>query len=171
MTARFDRQKDHETLFRALTTHPGVELDLIGDGPDLEQAREVAERFQISERVHFLGHRDDVAEILSRAQIFVLSSRWEGFPRSTLEAMRGGLPVVVSNVGGASEAVTDGVTGFVVPPGDREALAERLRDLVRDPELRAAMGAAGRARYDAEFSFERMLTRTLALQTEVSRAR
>ena len=78
---------------------------------------------------------------------------------------------MVSNVGGASEAVTDGVTGFVVPPGDREALAERLRDLVRDPELRAAMGAAGRARYDAEFSFERMLTRTLALQTEVSRAR
>jgi glycosyltransferase involved in cell wall biosynthesis len=167
MIARFDRQKDHETLFRALTTLPEVEIDLVGDGPGIDAARQLAHHLGLGPRVHFLGQRLDVEEILARSHIFVLSSRWEGFPRSTLEAMRAGLPVVVSDIGGASEAITHGVTGFLVAAGDREQLAERLRDLVRSPQLRKSMGDAGRARYEAEFTFDTMLDRTLALQQEI----
>ena len=165
--ARFQEPKDHETLFRALTTLPEVEVDLVGDGPDMDEAKALAERLRLGPRVHFLGERLDVPEILARSHIFVLCSRWEGFPRSTLEAMRAGLPVVVSNVGGAPEAITDGVTGFLVNPQDREHLAERLRDLVRSPDLRRKMGRAGRDRYEAEFTFETMLDRTLALQEQI----
>ncbi len=167
MTARFQEPKDHETLFRALTTLPEVEVDLVGDGPDMEEAMALANRLQLGPRVHFLGQRLDVPEILARSHIFVLCSRWEGFPRSTLEAMRAGLPVVVSNVGGAPEAISEGVTGFLVNPQDREHLAERLRDLVRSPDLRRKMGQAGRDRYEAEFSFGTMLDRTLALQQHI----
>lgn len=168
MTARFDRQKDHETLFRAMATVPNVEVDLIGGGPDLESRRALADHLGLRNRVHFLGQRSDVVEILARAHIFVLSSNWEGFPRSTLEAMRAGLPVVVSDVGGSAEAVTEGVTGFVVPPGDPEVLAERLRKLTQDPALRRSMGAAGRARFEAEFEFRIMFDRTRALQQKVA---
>lgn len=164
MTARFDRQKDHDTLLRAVATVSGVEVDLIGAGPSTDTVRALAEQLGIASRVHFLGQRNDVADILSRAHIFVLSSHWEGFPLSTLEAMRAGLPVVVSNVGGAAEAITEGITGFAVRPGDREVLAARIRDLVRDPARRRAMGEAGRARYEAEFDFRIMLRRTLTLQ-------
>lgn len=168
MIARFDRQKDHETLFRALTTLPDVEVDLVGDGPGQDESRRLADELQLGPRIHFLGQRLDVAEILARAHIFVLSSRWEGFPRSTLEAMRAGLPVVVSHVGGVSEAITDGKTGFLVAPRDRDQLAERIRELARDPALRRTMGQAGRARYEREFSFATMLERTLALQQEIA---
>ena len=168
MVARFDRQKDHETLFRAMATLPDVELDLVGDGPGLEADRDLATRLGLSARVRFLGHRADVVPILARAQMFVLSSRWEGFPRSILEAMRAGLPVVASNVGGVEEAVIDGLTGFVVTPGDREEMAERLRDLVRSPKRRAEMGEAGRHRYERMFRFETMFAQTIALQKEVA---
>ena len=163
MTARFDQQKDHETLFRALTTLPDVELDLIGDGPGRSATEALAAQLEIANRVHFLGQHLDVAQILAQAHVFVLSSRWEGFPRSTLEAMRAGLPVVVSRVGGAPEAVDDGRTGFVVEPGDREQLAERLRDLVHRPDLRREMGAVSRARYEADFTFATMFARTFAV--------
>jgi glycosyltransferase involved in cell wall biosynthesis len=165
--ARFAEPKDHETLFRALTTLPDLEADLVGDGPGLDDARRLAEQLELGPRIHFLGQRTDVEQILARSNIFVLSSRWEGFPRSTLEAMRAGLPVVVSDVGGAGEAITDGVTGFLVAAGDREQLAERIRDLVRSPQLRREMGEAGRARYEREFTFDTMLDRTLALQAEI----
>jgi glycosyltransferase involved in cell wall biosynthesis len=163
MTARFDRQKDHETLFRALTTLPDVQLDLIGNGPGQAATEALANQLGIAPRVRFLGQRLDVAELLADAHVFVLSSRWEGFPRSTLEAMRAGLPVVVSRVGGAAEAVDDGQSGFVVEPGDREQLAERLRDLVHDSDLRRRMGAASRARYEIDFTFDRMAAKTLAV--------
>jgi glycosyltransferase involved in cell wall biosynthesis len=75
--------------------------------------------------------------------------------------------VIVSNVGGAPEAITDGVTGFLVASGDHEQLADRLRKLVRSPDLRRAMGEAGRRRYESEFAFDTMLERTLLLQREI----
>jgi glycosyltransferase involved in cell wall biosynthesis len=165
--ARFAEPKDHETLFRALTTLPDVEVDLVGDGPGMDAAKQLADHLGLGPRIHFLGQRLDVEQILARSHIFVLSSRWEGFPRSTLEAMRAGLPVVVSDVGGAPEAITDGVTGFLVAAGDREQMAERLRDLVRSPQRRKEMGDAGRARFEAEFTFDTMLDRTLALQQQI----
>ena len=166
MVARFDRQKDHATLLAALARVPGLALDLIGDGPGRgETERRVAE-LGLGDRVAFLGHRSDIAERLARAHLFVLSSRWEGFPNSTLEAMRAGLPVIVSRCGGAPEAVTEGVTGYVVAPGDVAALADRLTHLAVDPAARAALGAAGRRRFVDEFTFDTMYRATVAVYAE-----
>lgn len=163
MVARFAAPKDHATLIRAMALVPDLRLDFVGDGPDEEAARALARELGLTNRITFLGRRNDVAELLARAHIFVLSSLSEGFPCSTLEAMRAGLPVIVSDAGGAGEAVVEGETGFVVPRADVQALAGRLAALAADADLRARMGAEGRRLYEAEFSFERMYRKTLAV--------
>ncbi len=169
MTARFDRQKDHATLLRAAAPVAGLHLDLVGDGPDLPAARDLANDLGLSERVRFLGHRDDVAAVLAHAHAFALVSHWEGFPRSTLEAMRAGLPAVVTDVGGSAEAIEDGLTGFVVPRENAARLEDRLRRVATDAALREQMGTAARLRYEAHFTFERMLDRTIEVYRAAAR--
>jgi glycosyltransferase involved in cell wall biosynthesis len=169
MVARFDEPKDHAVLLDALSQCRDLPwtVQFVGDGPwqgDVE--RRVAE-LGLVDRVAFLGARRDVAEILARCQAFVLTTRWEGFPRSILEAMRAGLPVVASGVGGVHEAVADGVNGFVVPPASAAPLAERLRLVLGDPDLRVRLGAAGRNRFAERFTFETMLAATLAVYAEL----
>jgi glycosyltransferase involved in cell wall biosynthesis len=157
-------QKDQALFLRALS-----ELDtparalIIGDGPTRPALEAAAERLGISDRVEFLGQRLDVAELLAGAHIFALPTKWEGFPLSILEAMRAGLPVVASNVGGVAEAVVDGETGFLVPNGDSAAFREDLRRLVESPALRRRMGEIGRAHYEAKFTLDAMLRKTLAV--------
>ncbi len=115
----------------------------------------------LNDRVEFLGNRSDVAEILGGAHVFALATNWEGLPISILEAMRAGLPVVASDVGGVREEVVEGQTGFLVPRGDVGATHDRLGLLLADPTLRERMGAAGRRRYEDLFSLDRMLKKTL----------
>jgi glycosyltransferase involved in cell wall biosynthesis len=165
MIARFEPQKDHPTLFQALAglRQEPWQLDLIGDGPLLPQAQAMARELGLTERIRFWGQRMDVAERLAEAQVAVLSTNWEGFPRSILEAMRAGLPVVASAVGGIAESVRDGENGFVVPRGDVEGLGRRLRQLLADPALRTRMGHNGRQRYERHFTLEHTVEKTLAI--------
>lgn len=169
MVARFEPQKDHITLLRAVAglRHLGWVLEFVGSGAQVEAAREAVARLGLTDRVCFLGARRDVAERLAMAQIFVLVSRWEGLPRSILEAMRAGLPVVASDVGGVREAVVDRVTGFLVPRGDHETLRLVLYKLIREPSLRKKMGEAGRRRYEEMFTFEKMVAKTLRVYESV----
>lgn len=169
MVARFEPQKDHVTLLRALAglTDLPWELELIGDGPLLEDVRAEAGRLGIRERIRFLGARKDVAERLAMAQVFVLASNWEGLPRSILEAMRAGLPVVASDVGGVCEAVLDNHSGFLVPRKDVEALRARLRQLIDNPSLRVKMGHAGRSRFKHHFTFRIMFSKTIQVYKSV----
>lgn len=169
MVARFEPQKDHATLLRALEglRELAWELELIGDGPLLESVRIEAGRLGLLDRVRFLGARKDVAERLAEAQLFVLISNWEGFPRSILEAMRAGLPVVASDVGGVREAVVEGETGYLVPRGDEKALRARLRQLITNASLRVKMGQAGRKRFEERFTFEHMFKKTLKVYEDV----
>ena len=169
MVARFQEQKDHGSLFTALETLEDLpwSLELIGDGPDLVRWQTWVKARGWSERVRFSGQVLDVPRRLGSADVFVLASLWEGFPRSILEAMRAGLPVVVSDVGGVRESVVDGRTGFVVPPKDPGALARRLAELMADGELRKSLGAEGRHRYEEEFTFDAMLSKTLKVWESV----
>jgi glycosyltransferase involved in cell wall biosynthesis len=169
MVARFGPQKDHPTLFRALAglKHQSWELDLIGDGPLMAQTESLAAALGIGARVHFLGERMDVDRILARAQVGVLVSNWEGFPLSVLEAMRAGLPVVASSVGGTEEGIRDGETGFLVPRGGVELLQERLGRLLTDPELRVRLGTHGRAHYERHFTLSQFVAKTLAVYEDV----
>jgi glycosyltransferase involved in cell wall biosynthesis len=162
--ARFAAPKDHETLLgaMALLGERPWELDLVGEGPGEAPARALARTLGIGDRVRFLGYQPDPAAVLARAQIFVLSTRSESFPRSVLEAMRAGLPVVASRVGGVPEAVADGANGFTVPPGDPALLAGALSRLLGDGKLRQQLGLEARRCYEARFRFERMAEETLA---------
>lgn len=169
MVARFEPQKDHTTLFHALAGLRGLDwhLDLIGDGPLLPQARELSARLGLGDRVQFWGQRRDVAMRLAQAQLALLISNWEGFPRSILEAMRAGLPVIASSVGGVAESVRDGETGFTVRRGDVDALRERLQRLMADPAARIQMGQRARQAYEREFTLEHTVERTLSVYHKV----
>lgn len=164
MVARFEEQKDQLTLLRALAGLRELEwtLELIGDGPLRSTAEELAAELGINDRVEFAGARTDVPARLGSAQIFALISKWEGFPLSTLEAMRAGLPVVVSDVGGSAEAVLPGKTGYAVPRGDIQQVADSLRNLIQDAATRKEMGDEARRHYEANFSFQIMFKRILA---------
>ncbi|GAA5336527.1 MULTISPECIES: glycosyltransferase family 4 protein [Thermus] len=169
MVGRFAPQKDHALLLRALAELRDLpwRLDLVGQGPLLPEVQALAERLGLEQRVRFLGKRLDVDRILADAQVFVLASNWEGLPLSVLEAMRAGLPVVASDVGGVREAVLEGRTGFLVPRGDVTLLRERLALLLQDPSLRVALGREGRKRYEAHFTLERMLRQVWAAYEEL----
>jgi glycosyltransferase involved in cell wall biosynthesis len=121
----------------------------------------------LTSRVIFTDGSADVAERLAQAQLFVLSSRSEGFPLSVLEAMRAGLPVVGSDIGGVREAVAHGETGYLVSPGDVPEMAAVLSDLLSNGPLRASLGRAGRRRYEIHFTFDQMLGQTLSLYHSV----
>jgi glycosyltransferase involved in cell wall biosynthesis len=169
MVARFAAQKDQALLIRALSkVQAHFELVFVGSGPTIQAAKALAESLAPDKDVFFLGDRDDVAEVLSEAQIFALSTKWEGFPLSILEAMRAGLPVVASDVGGVREAVQEGVTGFVVPSGDEDQLRMRLEDLIVNSQLRARMGSNGRRKYEIHFSSSVMLSQTERVYHEVT---
>jgi glycosyltransferase involved in cell wall biosynthesis len=117
--------------------------------------------------VRFLGRRDDVADLLAACDVFVLPSRREGLGVAALEAMALARPVVASRVGGLAEAVEDGRTGLLVGPGDTAALAAALARLLREPELRARLGAAGPARVAEDHSVSRLVESYEALYLEM----
>jgi len=161
MVARFDRQKDHATLIEAFRDL-NAELVLIGDGPSLNKTRDRVEKLGLSDRVSFLGFRQDIAEILAEVQIYALISHWEGLPCTIIEAMRAGLPVVASDVGGVKEIVIEGQTGYVVPRGDVATLKNRLNYLLGNEQARISMGIMGRQKYEAQLTFQHMYEQTLS---------
>ena len=145
MVARFMPQKDHHLLLEALA---GIDPDtyrllLVGDGPGRPQA-EAHARVLGLHNVTFLGTRDDVLDLLARSHVFVLPTKWEGFPISILEAMRAGLPVIASDVGGVREAVGEGRDGVFGAAGGRGDLAGKARAVAKKSRAESASGR-GRA--------------------------
>jgi len=165
MVARFVPPKDHGTLIRALGGLKELpwRLTLVGDGKGQAAAEKLVNVSAITDRVDFVGLRDDIEELLSTASIFVLSSLREGFPISILEAMRAGLPVVASRVGGIPEAVVEGETGFLFEPGDELSLRSRLAELIANPALCLQMGQAGQKRFQDKFTLDQMVEQTASI--------
>jgi glycosyltransferase involved in cell wall biosynthesis len=170
LVARCCDQKDHSLLLRAVSeVSTPARVVLVGDGPTRPALEAEAQRLGIGKRVEFLGERKDVAQVLAKAHIFALPTKWEGFPLSILEAMRAGLPVIASDVGGVAEAVVDGVTGFLVPTGDAGGFRDRLAVLLSNSDIRRRMGDAGRRSYESKFTLEAMMRGTLAVYGSVLR--
>lgn len=137
---------------------PEAVFYIVGDGPEEGRLRALLDRIDPTPRVEMLGYQPDVRAVLNRLDIVVLTSYAnEGVPQSLLQAMAMEKPVVGTTVGGIPEVIRDGVNGYLIPPRDAEACAEKIVALIQDPTLRAAMGRAGRAWAEKEFSFGRML--------------
>ena len=146
--ARLTEQKGHRFLLDALASTPGLaplHLLVVGDGGLREDLRARVDHLGLSARVHFLGARRDLGDLLASIDVFVMPSLWEGLPLSMVLAMGAGLPVVATRVAGIPEVVQDGVTGALVPPADVPALGLALARLIADPALRHTMGAAASA--------------------------
>jgi glycosyltransferase involved in cell wall biosynthesis len=111
----------------------------------------------------FVGVREDIADILAAADLFVLPSLSEGFPFVLLEALAMGLPVVASQVNGVPELIGDHKTGLLVPPRDPQALATAIREVLSDSTAASKMGAAGRAVVEERFTVDRMVANTMAI--------
>jgi glycosyltransferase involved in cell wall biosynthesis len=132
--------------------------------PYAEALRLRAAELRLEGQVEFLGERDDVPQLLRAADGFVLSSAWEGMPNAVMEAMAAALPVVATDVGDVPELVEDRTSGFVVQPGDSEALADRMLSLMAmPPDQRRAMGERGLERIRARFENERVVDEWEAL--------
>lgn len=145
---RFAPQKNHHLLIEAFAMavkeYPAMRLWLVGDGPLRPMVEKLVEEKRLEKKIVFFGIRDDVPELLAKADVFVLSSDWEGVPLTILEAMAAGRPVVATAVGGLPELIEDGVTGFLVPPRDPDALAQAILRLAKDRTLRLRMGKEAR---------------------------
>lgn len=168
MVARFCKQKKHEELLEVFSRLPSAtELVLVGDGPDRSEIELVSKRMNISDRVRFEGLQSDVNSFLKASDCFILLSRYEGLPISVLEAMRAGLPVVASDVGGNSEAVTNGVTGWLVG-SDVDEIARKVRQLIDQPDVRRAFGLAGMRKFQSSFSESAMLDKVATVYQRVT---
>lgn len=159
--------KDVPTLLRALRNVPDAHLAVIGDG-GLRRALEAeADALGLADRVHFTGWWGDMPEAISDLDVVALTSLNEGTPVALIEALACGIPVVATRVGGIPAVVKAGETGYLVPPGDADALAEVLSDLLSDPSARRRLGETGRGHVLKSYAAHRLVRDIRALYTEL----
>ncbi|HEX7377175.1 MAG TPA: glycosyltransferase [Pirellulales bacterium] len=144
-----------------------VHLLIFGDGPQRARLERFRRQVRIEDKVHFLGHRGDVARWMPHFDLLWLASEYEGLPNVVLEAMAAGLPVVATDISGNRDLIVPEETGYLVPVGDRAALARHANQLLDDHELSRRLGEAGRQRVLAEYTVERMVERHERLYCEV----
>lgn len=153
-------EKSHDVLLEAFSRTAArrrLRLRIVGDGPCRSALERQARELGLGRRVEFLGHREDVADLLALSDLFILPSRSEAFPNSVLEAMATGLPVIGSAVGGLLDLVEDGRNGLLVPPRDVGALTAAIDRLVAQPTLAASLGESARRHVRDRYSFDRMV--------------
>jgi N-acetyl-alpha-D-glucosaminyl L-malate synthase BshA len=144
-------------IFARIREAVPTRLLMVGDGPEMDAAADLAQALGVAADVEFLGEQDQVAAILSLADAFLLPSEQESFGLAALEAMACGVPVVASRVGGLPEVIEHGVTGFLHPLGDLEGMAQSAVRLLTDEHLREAMAAASRQRASQRYCDDRIV--------------
>ncbi|MDO9464863.1 MAG: glycosyltransferase [bacterium] len=165
---RLQQQKGHVYFLKAAQIirkkKPNVKFLVVGDGPLESQLKTASDDLGISKNVIFTGLREDIPQILAMSDISVLTSLREGFSITVLESMAAGKPVVVTDVGGNSEVVKHGETGFIIPPQSPEDLALYSLNLINNQELAKKMGEEAEKRV-LNFSIDRMVEKTENLYT------
>ncbi len=163
--------KDHPTFLRAAKRVyervPDAAFIIGGEGELLEATRELARSLGIADRTFFIGRCRDVGSVLSISDVCVLSSSSEGFSNAILEYMGAGRRVVATDVGVAREAVVHGETGYLVPVGDHDQMADHIISLLLDQEIARSMGESGGRRVSEKFSSARQLQNVEGLYTEL----
>jgi len=164
---RLTSQKGFDLLIRALVPvrqrYPDVQLLCIGEGPDRAPLEALTASCGLSDCVHFAGHREDVADLLTVADIVALASRSEGMPYTLLEAMGMGRAVVATRISGIEEVIEDGTTGVLVPPESAPALASAIMDLLADSRRRESLGDSAREQVMQYFTAEATVRAVAAL--------
>lgn len=159
MVARLQPVKGHRFFIEAaasvLRSQPDARIVLVGDGPLRSEIESQAAGLGIADRVHLLGDRIDVTQLVPAFDLLVLASLHEGLPNAVMEAMAAGVPVVATAVGGTKELITDGETGYLAPPADSEALADRIVLALTGDNLEIISKA--RRRITTAFGIERMV--------------
>lgn len=160
IAARLQPVKGHRFFLEAaasvLREQPNAHFVLVGDGPLRPVIEKHATHLGIADRVHLLGDRTDVTQLISAFDLLVLSSLHEGLPNAVMEAMAARVPVVATAVGGTKELISDGETGYLAAPGNPSALADRILFALRDPNS-ANVVAAASARITNTFGMDRMV--------------
>jgi glycosyltransferase involved in cell wall biosynthesis len=172
MLARVHRQKDHTTLLRAFALSP-FSLALAGSETDntlfqAECLRALGNSQESTNLIDFLGPRSDVPTLISRSSIVVLASVYEALPISLIEALRGGRPIVATDVGDVSSIVVHGVNGFLCGVGDHSALSSAIQSILSDPSLARSMGLESRRLYEERFSSVSMISEVLDIYSRVA---
>jgi glycosyltransferase involved in cell wall biosynthesis len=172
--ARLTRQKAHVHLFDALADTPALarmHLLVVGDGELRGELEAYAAGRRIADRVHFVGARRDLGNVLRAIDIFAMPSLWEGLPLSLVLAMGAGLPVVATRVAGIPEVVQENATGLLVPPADSVALGHALARLAESADLRERLGAAARDFVIPRFGVDRYVASVTALYDQLLAAK
>jgi len=168
---RLAPQKGFVHLVRAmpllLAEVPAAQLILAGEGPLLTELEAEARQSGVGDRIHFLGFRRDVPELLAACDVFALPSLWEGLSISLLEALAAGRPIVATDIDGNREAIEDGKTALMVPAADPAGLAAALKEILTNPRLAATLGHNARLSAQERFSQERMVAQNLAVYDRV----
>jgi glycosyltransferase involved in cell wall biosynthesis len=171
--ARLVKIKDHATLLRAharvVAQKKDARLLLLGDGPLREILQQEVERLSLDDHVRFLGHQTNVAEWLSIADASVLCTHVEGFSLTVLESMAAGVPTIATDVGGNREAIEEGVTGFLTPPGDEDAVAEKLLRILNNPARGREIGERAREVVRESFTIEATARKSIDLYHTILR--
>lgn len=161
IVARLYPEKNHRCLLSAFSyvvkEIPNVKLIIVGDGEMKGELEKLTLDLKLDKNVIFLGNREDVPEILSIFDIFILPSLREGLPLSLIEAMAMAKPIVATNVGGNHELVRDSVNGLLVPSGDSKSLSTAIVSLLRDKKRMQIMGEAGRRFFEQNYTLDRMV--------------
>lgn len=158
--ARFSPQKKiKETLqilSLALQQNLKIHITFIGDGPQFDESVIYAQKLNVADAVTFLGARTDVERLLPKFDLFLLLSNWEGFPISIIEAMRAGLPVMASDVGGVREAVVHGKNGWLIPRDDSTVI-DIFQNILENREYLIHSAQAARLLYEQGFTIDKMI--------------
>lgn len=154
-----------ESLVILKKQHPEILLTVVGDGSDRKDLEAMTVDLGLNQNVDFVGYKSqtEVREYFQKTDVFVMSSFAEGIPVVLMEAMAAGVPVVATQIAGISELVEDNINGYLVPPGDSHLLTIRIEELLKDCELRAKFGTAGRAKVEKEFNIQHEAARLYQL--------